>query len=109
MARSPTAAGAAIITVGIGSPCICGADDPNVTNITVSNTTINLSLSIGPFTDQINATTSPGTGTLVYCSDNELIATVDFTGAVAATGPGTAIITVCAGSVSTTVTVNVTF
>ena len=105
---SPTAAGAAIITVGIASPCNCGADDLNVTNITVSNPTINLNLSLGPFTEQINATTSPGTGTLVYCSDNDLVATVDFTGMVAATGAGTATIKVCVGSVFTTVTVDVT-
>lgn len=105
---SPTAAGAAIITVGIADDCICGADDPNVTNITVSNPAINLNLSLGPFTEQINATTSPGTGTLVYCSDNELVATVDFTGMVAATGAGTATIKVCVGSVFTTVTVDVT-
>jgi len=105
---SPTAAGAAIITVGIASPCNCGADDPNVTSIAVSNPTINLSLSMGPFTEQINAITSPGTGTLVYCSDNDLVVTVDFTGMIAATGPGTATIKVCVGSLFETVTVNVT-
>ena len=44
---------------------------------------------------------------LVYCSDSQLVASAA-SGTVTAAGPGTATITICAGSIKKTVTVNVT-
>ncbi len=104
---SPTTEpGVSMITV---SDCNCGAGTAGVTGITISSsTTINISLSSGTVTSQIIASTVGATGTLNYCSNNMTVCSVDATGLITASGPGTATVKICCGSVQTTVTVNVT-
>ncbi len=110
---SPTiSGGAGLIMV---SDCNCGTTIPGVDRINVSgSTTINVSLTAGPFTisaTAVDASNNPVAGATVnMCSDNMAVATIDATNnTVVPAGPGTAIITLCNGGVSTTVTVNVTF
>ena len=105
--------GVAMIMVAIADDCDCGTDDPNITEINVAKSTLNLSL-FGTMSETISATDQNGdpidNSDLTFCSDNVQVASVDFTGAVnAGSAQGTANITVCAGSVKTKVTVNVTF
>lgn len=110
---SPTIeAGASLIIV---SDCNCGAGDAGVAAINVAGgSTRTISIMSGPAT--VTATAVDGAGSPVpgaainLCSDNISVATVDnSTGQIIPVGPGTAIITVCNGGVSTTITVTVTF
>lgn len=108
--------GSGLLQVAIGQPggCDCGADNSDVDQVTVSNNSISLSL-LGNPTQDLNAQALDALGdpvanaNITYCSDNLQVANVDFTGAVTATGEGTATITVCVGSVQTTVNVSVSF
>ena len=110
-AASPTVQpGVATVSV---SDCDCGTLTPGVTQISVtSGTTVNLSLTSSPTADITavarDAANNPVAGaTLRYCSNSMAVCTVDASGTITASGPGTATVTVCNGSVSTTITVNV--
>ena len=104
---SPTTQpGVSMITV---SDCNCGAGTAGVTGITVTSPiTINISLTSGTITSQILASTVGASGTLNYCSNSMSVCSVDASGLITASGPGTATIKICCGSVQTTITVNVT-
>ncbi len=109
---SPTIeAGAALVMV---SDCDCGAGTPGVTNIKVTgSTTINVSLMGGPVVidaQAVDASNMPVVGaTLGMCSDNMAVANVNASAlTIIPSGPGTAIITLCNGSTSVQITVNVT-
>lgn len=111
-ASSPTIEpGVAMLSV---SDCNCGTTTPGVTHIGLTSpTTVNLSLMTNPTANIIaaalDATNTPVTGaTLTYCTDNMAACAVDASGTITATGPGSAIVTICNGGVSTTITVNVT-
>jgi len=108
------AEGAGLIMV---SDCNCGTTAAGVTHINVtSGTTVNLSLSsitnnmATVAAQALDASNNPVTGaTINLCSDNMTVCSVNSgTGTITATGPGTAIVTVCNGGISTTITVNVT-
>lgn len=105
-------AGVGTIMVGIADPCNCGPNNPNVASIGVNQTVVNLSFG---GQHQIVATPrdasqNPVSGAaVVYCSDNEAVATVDSNGEVNATGLGSAKITVCVGNIKTSVNVTVSF
>lgn len=107
---SPTIAeGAGLVMV---SDCNCGTTTPGVTAIKVTGgTTINASLMGGPITINaaaVDASGNPVTGaTLTYCSDNMAVISVSGD-TIVPSGPGTATLTICNGSVQTTITVNVT-
>lgn len=103
--------GAAMIMV---SDCNCGTTTPGVDHIKISgSTTLNVSLTAGPFTiaaAAVDASNNPVSGaTINLCSDNITACSVDITTplTLVPSGLGTAIITVCNGDVSTTITVNV--
>jgi hypothetical protein len=104
--------GVGTIMVGISEPCNCGAKNPNVKSISVTQT--NISLSFGG-QQQIEATAldanqSPvADANIVFCSDNEAVVAVDNTGMLSATGMGSAKITICVGNIKTTVNVTVSF
>lgn len=92
----------------------CGADNPNVASIRISNgSTINVSLTGG--TVQVNASALNSSGgvvtgvTLNYSSSDTSVFTVDSDGVISPLSPGSATLTVCVGSKSATATVNVTF
>ena len=112
---TPYAAGAALITVGAKSDC--GAGNDSVKSIVISSSNpINISLSSGTVTAQIDAKGKDGnvnvvtTADLHYNSDNTSVAMVDNNGLVTALQPGTANITICSGSyASKSIKVNVTF
>lgn len=104
--------GAALIMV---SDCNCGTTTPGVTGINVvSGPTLSISLTGGPVTLNANAVDGSGNpvsgATLKLCTDNMAVCNIDpTTNQIIPAGPGTAIITVCNGSISTQVTVTVTF
>jgi hypothetical protein len=103
--------GAALVMV---SDCNCGTTTPGVDHILVSGgTTMTISLTGGPVTvsaQAVDAGGNPVSGAAIsLCSDNIAVCNVDATSnTIIPSGPGTAIITVCNGSVSTQITVNVT-
>jgi hypothetical protein len=101
--------GVGTITVGIADDCDCGSDNSSITELNTSST-LNLSMFGNPTADisvkDQNDLTIDNSD-LVFCSDNAQVASVDGTGSVMGTAEGTAQITICAGSVKTTVTVNV--
>jgi len=103
--------GAALIMV---SDCDCGSGTAGVDHINVTGgTTLNISLMSGPVTVNavaVDASNTPVAGAaLSMCSDNMAVCTVDATSMeIIPTGPGTAVVTICNGSVSTQITVNVT-
>lgn len=108
---SPTIAeGAGLVMV---SDCNCGAATPGLTSIGIGGGGNNITVSIMSGSVTINAKPLDGSGnyisgaTLTYCSDNLAVATVSGNTLVPV-GPGTATITVCSGSVQTTITVTVT-
>lgn len=108
------AEGGASIMTAIAEDCNCGADHPGLTSITTTTSTINLSMSSGTLTADLGVKAFAGANELdlndvdlVYCSDSQLVASAA-SGTVTAAGPGTATITICAGSIKKTVTVNVT-
>ncbi len=103
--------GAGLVMV---STCNCGTTTPGVHHINVSGgTTINISLMAGPHTisaQAVDAGGNPVSGASIsLCSDNMAVCNVDATNStIIPSGPGTAIVTVCNGSVSVEITVNVT-
>jgi hypothetical protein len=107
---SPTIAeGAGLVMV---SDCNCGTTTPGVTAIQVSGgATISVNMMSGPITINavaVDAGGNPVTGaTLTYCSDNMAVVNVSG-GTIMPSGIGTATLTICNGSVQTTITVNVT-
>ncbi|GAA4469024.1 hypothetical protein GCM10023093_27870 [Nemorincola caseinilytica] len=104
--------GAALVMV---SDCNCGSTTPGVHHIKLTgSSTISASLMGGPVTvvaAAVDASNIPVTGaTLSMCSDNMAVCTVDASNmTIVPVGPGTAVVTICNGSVSIQVTVNVTF
>lgn len=110
-ASNPYVGGASAIIAAIADDCDCGTGNPEVDHITVNSTSVSLNL-MGTSTFQINATAydvsnNPVAVDLVYCSNNIMAASVDSDGLIFGAGTGEAIIKVCAGSVSTEITVNV--
>ncbi len=110
---SPTIAeGAALIMV---SDCNCGTTTPGVTGINITTgSTLSVSLTGGPVTlnaTAVDASNNPVSGaTIKLCSDNIAVCSIDpTTNQIIPAGPGTAIVTVCNGSISTQVTVTVSF
>ncbi len=108
----PEIGGAASIIAAIADQCDCGEDNPSVASIQVNQTSFSLNMMTSP-TAQIQATAldsngNPVEASLVFCSDNISTASVDSEGMIIATGDGTATITICVGSITKTVTVNVT-
>jgi hypothetical protein len=103
--------GAGLVMV---SMCNCGTTTPGVHHINVAGgSTLNISLTGGPQTisaQAVDASNNPVSGAaLTFCSDNMAVVNVDgSTNSIIPSGPGTAIVTICNGSVSTTITVNVT-
>jgi hypothetical protein len=103
--------GAGLVMV---SDCNCGTTTPGVDHILLTgSTTLNLTLTGGPTTvnaTAVDAGNNPVAGaTVKLCSDNMAVCTIDAgTGAIIPTGPGTAVVTICNGSVSIQITVNVT-
>ena len=104
--------GVGTIMVGIAEPCNCGANNPDVKSISVSQSNINLSFGSQ---QQIEATALDANqnpvanANLVFCTDNEAVVAVDNTGQLSATGMGSAKITICVGNIKTTVNVTVSF
>lgn len=105
--------GVATISVGLGGGgnCDCGAENPSVASISVANTNVSLQAFFGSFdlnAQALNAAGSPVSGAdIKYCSSNEQVATVDFTGTINGLMAGTAQITVCVGSKTKIVNVTV--
>lgn len=104
--------GVALIMV---SDCDCGTTTPGVDHINLpGGNTMNASITGGPVTVNavaVDAANNPVSGATIHlCSDNITVCNVDnSTGEIIPTSPGTAVITVCNGGVSTTITVTVTF
>lgn len=105
--------GVGVLSVAVSSSCDCGTADPAAANIVLSSaSTVNLSFGQ---TAQIQAQVVDAAGdpvsgaTLEYCSSDVQVANVDFNGEIsaAAFSSNTATITVCHGSLSQTITVNV--
>lgn len=111
---NPNAGAASSIQVAIAEDCDCGAGNPDVSSIQVSNgNTINMTMMSG--TVQLNITALDAIGgtvtnpALVLCSDNVQVANVSSDGIISAIGEGTAIIKICSGTYAEkTITVNVT-
>lgn len=103
--------GAALIMV---SDCDCGTTTPGVHHINLTGgSTMNISLIGGPVgvaATAVDASNNPVSGATIHlCSDNMAVCTIDtISGDIVPVGPGTAIVTVCNGGISTTITVNVT-
>lgn len=103
--------GAGLVMV---SDCNCGTGTAGVHHINVTGgTTLNISLMGGPVTlnaQAVNASNVPVAGAILsLCTDNMSVCNVNASDmTIIPSGPGTAIITICNGSVSTQVTVNVT-
>ena len=105
--------GVASLSVGMGGGgnCDCGAENPAVASISVANTNVTLQAFFGSFdlnAQALDAGGSPVNGAEIkYCSSNENVASVDFTGTITGLMSGTAQITVCVGSKSKIVNVTV--
>ena len=105
------------IDPGVGllmvSDCNCGTTTPGVDHINVTGgSTLSIPLTGGPVVvnaTAVDASNNPVTGaTINLCSDNMSVCTVDnASGSIVPVGLGTAIVTVCNGGVSTTITVTV--
>lgn len=108
---SPTIGeGGALIMV---SDCDCGTTTPGVDHINVTSSTMSISFMGGPVSANataVDASNNPVSGATIHlCSDNTAVCTVDnSTGSIVPVSPGTAVITVCNGGISTTITVTVT-
>jgi hypothetical protein len=106
------AAGGASVQVAVADDCDCGADNPSVASISVTSTNINMQIGFG-FQVDIGAIAKDALGGTVngasikYCSNNALVASVDFDGTITAVQPGSAIITVCVGSVKKEINVTI--
>jgi hypothetical protein len=99
------------IAIGGGGNCDCGADNPQVASISVASTNVTLQAFFGSFdlnAQALNAAGSPVSGAdIKYCSSNEQVATVDFSGNISGVMAGTAQITVCVGNIRKIVNVTV--
>lgn len=113
--NNPYVAGVGSISVAVADDCNCGAGNSLVDHITVTDSQpINLNL-FSSSQAQINYTAydvsnnpvpSPS---LVFCSDNIMVASVDSEGLIIAAGEGDAVIKICSGTYAeTTVNVHVT-
>ncbi len=109
--------GAALVSVAISGGSDCGTGNPDVATITIAQgSSANLSI-MGGNQLSLTATAKDANNNVVanpalkYHSDNIGAANVDEnTGVVTASGPGTAIITVCSGGYATAqITINVSF
>jgi len=109
--------GGALVSVAIGDSSACGTGNSSVKTINIADgTSANLSftgtnqltLTVSALDANNNAVANPG---LQFHTDNQQVASVDAnTGTITATGPGTAVITVCSGGYATKqITINVTF
>ena len=106
------AAGGASVQVAVADDCDCGADNPSVASISVTSTNINMQIGFG-FQVDIGAIAKDALGGTVsgasikYCSNNALVASVDFDGTITAVQLGSAVITVCVGSVKKEINVTI--
>ena len=97
------------------SDCNCGTTTAGVDHINLpGGNTMNASITGGPVTVNavaVDAGNNPVSGATIHlCTDNMAVCNVDnSTGQIIPSSPGTAVITVCNGGVSTTITVTVTF
>jgi hypothetical protein len=104
--------GAALVMV---SMCDCGTTTAGVDHIDLTgSTSLSLSLTAGPHVvvaQAVNAGGLPVSGaTLSMCSDNLAVCNVDPTSmTIIPSGPGTAVVTICNGSVTKEINVTVTF
>ena len=107
--------GAGLVMV---SDCNCGTGAAGVTHISItSGATVNLSITsmtggnmATVIAEALDAGNNAVPGAEIHlCTDNMTVCAVDSaTGTITALSPGTAIVTVCNGGVSATITVNVT-
>ncbi len=109
------AEGGALINSEISFPCECGTDNPQIVSIEANPTNYNLSL-INPLPTRITATAKNALGgnvvgaQLRFCSNSATVVIVDeTTGEMTPVAPGSAKVKICAGDVSTTVDVTVSF
>ena len=99
-------------SINTGGDCDCGTGNPDVASISVPSNSISLSINAG--TSNVNATALDDSenevsdAELVYCSDNSTVVAVDTDGTLIPSSAGTATITICSGTISTTVDVTVT-
>lgn len=109
--NNPEVGGAAAIIAAVADECDCGNGHPDVSYITVNQTSVNLDMmSNNNFQIEAtayNANNQPVQVQLVYCSNNIMAASVGSDGMIIAGGEGEAIIKVCAGDVYQEITVNV--
>jgi uncharacterized protein YjdB len=106
------AAGGASVQVAVADDCDCGADNPSVASISVTSTNVTMQAFFGSPVSigAVAKNASGGTVTdaaIKYCSNNALVASVDFDGTITAVQPGSAIITVCVGSVKKEINVTI--
>ena len=100
-----------MVSINTGGDCDCGTGNPDIASISVPNNSITLSIIGG--TSNVNATALDAFGNevsdagLVYCSDNTTVVAVDTDGTLIPVMVGTASITICSGTISTTVDVTV--
>ena len=109
----PDATGVGTIVINPGTGGDCGADNPAVNSIVINNgATVTLNLFSNPSVQldvvALNSTGSPVSGvTFNYQSSNAAVVNVTSDGMLQALSSGTATVTVCVGSKSTTVAVSV--
>jgi uncharacterized protein YjdB len=106
------AAGGASVQVAVADDCDCGADNPSVASISVTSTNVTMQAFFGSPVSigAVAKNASGGTVTdaaIKYCSNNALVASVDFDGTITAVQPGSAVITVCVGSVKKEINVTI--
>jgi uncharacterized protein YjdB len=105
------AAGGASVQVAVADDCDCGPNNPSVSSISVASTNVSIPAFFGNFA--INAQAKDALGNVVsgaeikYCSNNVMVANVDFEGNITAVSAGTAVITVCVGNVKKEINVTV--
>jgi len=109
------APGGALVNSEISFPCDCGTNSPQIASIEANPTSYNLSM-LNPLPTRITATAKDALGgnvvgaALRFCSNSATVVTVDeTTGEMTPIAPGSAKIKICAGDVSTTVDVTVSF
>lgn len=109
------APGAALINSEVAFPCDCGSNNPQIVSIVPAQTSYTVSM-MNPLPVRINATAQNALGGTVvgaqlrFCSNSATVLTVDeTTGEMTGLSPGTAKVKICAGDVSVTVDVTVSF
>ncbi len=113
--NNPWVGSVGTIMVAVADNCNCGAGNPSVDHITVTNPQpINMTLTSG-MPVQLDVTAYDASNNpvaapdLVFCSDNIMVASVDSNGQIMAAGEGDATIKICSGTFAqTTVSVHVT-